>query len=70
MSGARRWPGQGVGGDHAGLPPAGNACYEKMATQMFQRWVRGGEIPIIGDVDWTALKAEFLDLVAKEDNHG
>jgi len=39
------------------------AAREEMMVQTVQRWVRGGERPIIGDVDWLGLKARALTLL-------
>lgn len=40
------------------------AILEEAAVQVLQRFVRGGERPIIGDFNWDALKARFLHLAA------
>jgi hypothetical protein len=39
------------------------ALIEEMAVQMFQRWLRANERPIVGGVDWDALKADALGLL-------
>lgn len=46
-----------------GHPLTGHrAAYEEGMAQMLQRWVRAGEEPIIGGVDWVALRDRFLEL--------
>jgi hypothetical protein len=41
----------------------GRAAEEEMATQMFQRWLRAHERPIVGGIDWDRLKQEALTLL-------
>ena len=41
------------------LPPA-YAAQEELAVQALQRFVRAAERPIVGGVDWDALKARVL----------
>jgi hypothetical protein len=40
------------------------AAYEEIAAQALQRWVRAAERPIIGGVDWDALKHRALVTLA------
>ena len=40
-----------------------DAAYEEIAAQTFQRWLRANERPIIGGVNWDALKHEALALL-------
>jgi hypothetical protein len=42
------------------------AAYEESMAQVFQRWVRGNERPIIGGVNWDRLKSDFLALLGEE----
>lgn len=51
------------------LPPVTAPLEEGMA-QMIQRWVRANELPIIGGVDWHAIKTRFLHLVQQLDAEG
>lgn len=46
---------------HERVPRQAVAVQEEALTQMFQRYLRGGEEPIIGGVDWAGLKREALD---------
>ena len=39
------------------------AALEEATVMALQRWVRAGERPIIGGVDWDALKAQCLALL-------
>jgi len=39
------------------------AAYEEMMAQAFQRWLRAGERPIVGGVDWDTLKNDALRLL-------
>lgn len=39
------------------------AAYEEAFAQMFQRWLRTGERPIVSGVDWDALKREAVGLL-------
>lgn len=41
----------------------GVAAFEEMAVHTFQRWLRANERPIIGGVDWDALKRDALALL-------
>lgn len=41
--------------------PANEAAFEEMMAQALQRFVRAAERPIIGGVDWDALKAFMTD---------
>ena len=45
---------------HGEPVPAFDAVYEEFAAQGLQRFVRANERPIIGGVDWDALKARTL----------
>lgn len=47
-------------------PRSGRAILEEMAVQMFQRWCRANERPIIANCDWDALKDKFLDFANNE----
>jgi len=40
-----------------------DAAYEELATQALQRFVRAAERPIVGGVDWDALKARVLEVM-------
>jgi hypothetical protein len=40
-----------------------DAAYEEAFAQMFQRWVRANERPLLAGVDWDALKREALGLL-------
>lgn len=42
---------------------AAEAVFEEMAAQGLQRWVRANERPIIGGVDWNALKTQAVTLM-------
>lgn len=42
--------------------------YEEATVQMFQRWLRANERPILADCDWDALKAEALAMLARTNN--
>jgi len=46
------------------MPDPAPSAFEEMAAQQFQRWLRANERPILGGVDWDALKAEALRLLA------
>lgn len=46
-------------------PTPQEAAYEEALVQMFQLWLRGHQRPIIGGIDWGALKAEALELLAQ-----
>lgn len=47
-----------------GTPLSGHeSAYEEMMAQSLQRFVRASERPIIGGVDWDAMRARFLDVV-------
>lgn len=39
------------------------AVYEELSAQTFQRWLRAGERPIVGGINWDQLKAEALALL-------
>lgn len=40
-----------------------DAAYEEIAAQALQRFARAAERPIVGGVDWDALKARFLEVL-------
>ena len=40
-----------------------DAVYEELGAQALQRWVRANERPIIGGVNWDALKQRALELL-------
>lgn len=42
----------------------GEALYEEMATQQFQRWLHANEEPIVSCANWSKLKADALELLA------
>ncbi len=42
------------------------SAYEEIAAQALQRWVRVGERPIVGGVDWDKLKRRFLEVAPME----
>jgi hypothetical protein len=48
--------------DFSPVPPA-VAAYEEAMAQMFQRWLRASEEPIIGGIDWHHMKWEALKLL-------
>lgn len=50
---------------HGRVLSAREAVYEEGIAQMFQRWLRAGERPIIGGVPWDALKAEAVALLGQ-----
>jgi hypothetical protein len=39
------------------------ALYEEATAQMFQRWLRANERPILAGVDWDGLKRDALELL-------
>ena len=39
------------------------SAYEEIAAQVFQRWLRANERPILSGVDWDKLKADALVLL-------
>ena len=47
---------------HGEAVEPGPAAYEEAAVMTTQRWIRGGERPIIGGVDWDALRARALEI--------
>jgi hypothetical protein len=47
---------------HGAEPP--HPAMEEMACQVFQRYLRANELPIVGSVDWGALKREAITLLA------
>jgi hypothetical protein len=47
-------------------PDPGAALFEEMGVQLFQRWLRANERPILGGVDWDGLKREALALIGRE----
>lgn len=51
---------------HGWMLRRGTAVLEEMAVQMFQRWARGNERPIVGQCDWDDLKARFIAHSDKE----
>jgi hypothetical protein len=46
-----------------GEPDRGRATYEEMMVQGVQRLLRAAERPIIGGVDWDALRSDALTLL-------
>ena len=42
---------------------AEEAVYEEAAAQMLQRYVRANEQPLIGSIDWRAMRRRFLELL-------
>jgi hypothetical protein len=47
------------------IPLIDSLCaYEEIAVQTFQRWLRAGEQPIVGGVDWIGLKNDALQRLA------
>lgn len=49
---------------HGREPSAESAALEEAMTMTLQRFVRAGERPMIGRVDWDALKRRFLEIVS------
>lgn len=45
---------------HGNTPSKTAAAIEECFVQMFQRWLRANERPIIGDVDWDDMKSQAL----------
>lgn len=45
---------------HDWIMRSGPAVLEEMAVQMFQRWCRANERPIVAGCDWDDLKRRFL----------
>lgn len=43
--------------------PGKAAAYEELVAQVFQRFLRGGERPIVGGCDWDAWASEALELL-------
>ena len=41
-----------------------DACYEEMAAQNFQRFLRANERPIVSGVDWDSLRRDALALLS------
>lgn len=48
---------------HGRDPEPGDALFEEIAVQAFQRWLRANERPILGGFDWDQLKADALQLL-------
>lgn len=48
---------------HGRLLNGADACVEEIAAQVFQRWVRAHERPIVAGLPWDALKIDFLALL-------
>jgi len=48
---------------HGYEPDPADAVQEEALAMTFQRWLRANERPIIGGVDWDALKARALALL-------
>jgi hypothetical protein len=46
-------------------PDLALAIQEEATSQMVQRWWRANERPIIGDVDWDALKKSALEMMGE-----
>lgn len=45
---------------HGYTPTAFSSTYEEIVAQTLQRWARANERPIVGGVDWDAIKDKFL----------
>lgn len=43
---------------------AEEAALEEMGSQALQRFVRASERPLVGGVDWNAMRARFLEVLA------
>jgi hypothetical protein len=50
---------------HGFDPDPADAVLEEALAMAFQRWLRAGERPIIGGVDWDGLKARTLALLGE-----
>ena len=48
---------------HGEAVPGAYAAWEEIAVQALQRWVRAAERPIVGGVDWDALKLRALEVL-------
>lgn len=48
---------------YGGELPAHEAAYEEAMAQMLQRFARANEQPIIGGVDWGAVRKRFLEVL-------
>jgi len=48
---------------HGYEPDPADAVQEEALTMTFQRWLRAGERPIIGSVDWYGIRARALALL-------
>lgn len=48
---------------HNDVPSNVTSVYEEALVQMFQRWMRANERPIIPGLPWSQLKSEALDLL-------
>lgn len=48
---------------HKRVPRLGLALQEEALTQMFQRWLRAAEEPILDGADWRKLKEQALALL-------
>jgi len=48
---------------HGYEPDPADAVQEEALTMTFQRWLRAGERPIMGSVDWCGIKARALALL-------
>lgn len=48
---------------HGREPDAYEAMQEEALAMTFQRWLRANERPIIGGVDWTALRDRAISLI-------
>lgn len=51
---------------HGGMLSGNEAAYEEIAAQVFQRWLRANERPIIGGIAWDDLKRDALRLLESE----
>lgn len=49
---------------------AKDALYEELAAQTLQRFVRAGERPIIGGIDWEQLRIAFLNSLGQRAGDG
>lgn len=52
---------------HVELEPE-KSIYEEAAAQMFQRWLRANERPILSGIDWDGLKRDALALLSNSQN--
>jgi hypothetical protein len=48
---------------HGSMLSGREAVYEEMIAQVFQRWLRANERPIVSGVDWDGMKRDALALL-------